>query len=162
MASKLLVKVMTPRFKIFVITAMIVFGASDHSFGQQQDAQTVLDAIMISSSIFHAQKNGFLDSKLISFNIKNGSKTVIKTIHLHGKLQTPGRTLPWIEADINYSFPGGLEPGEAKHLDLEPNMMSDWNNAEDQWMKTGVLTLTLTSIDDATGSNISRNPPPGK
>ena len=91
----------------------------------------------------------------IEFDITNASKIVFKAVVMHGVLQTPGRALPWIEADIGYRFPGGLEPGESKHLRLTPGLMSDWRHVDAAWLKTGVLTLTPSEVEDSADSKFS-------
>ena len=30
---------------------------------------------------------------------------------------SPGRSVPWLKEDFNYTIPGGLEPGEGSYVD---------------------------------------------
>ncbi len=64
---------------------------------------------------------------------------------------TPGRTLPWVDEAFNYEFPGGLEPGEERHLSLEPNAFSDWGNSDLSDRNDLVLTIVITGLEDAEG-----------
>jgi urease gamma subunit len=123
---------------------------------QSVDDVAAIKSIIISNASLHKGNNRIIDDITLSFTITNNSKVVVKSFSLHGRLQTPGRTLPWIEADANYTPPGGLEPGEKRHLDLSPNMMSDWAKAEDEWLKTGKLNLEVVSIVDSNGRTITR------
>ncbi len=123
--------------------------------GGVEDPEQILNAITINEPRLHAEKSSFMAQKIMSFTVKNGSKSVIKTLYFRAKLQTPGRALPWIETDQSYTFPGGLEPGETRHLDLAPNMFGEWGKTEDQWIKTGVFSVSVRAIDDAAGNKIT-------
>lgn len=120
------------------------------------DPAVTLSAIAITSARYHIEKSvtGFLNQKILSFTVKNGSKTVIKTLYFHAKLQTPGRALPWVESSHKYDFPGGLEPGESRRVDLDPDKFGEWGNVEPDWIKTSVLSVSVVAIDDAAGHKI--------
>jgi hypothetical protein len=131
------------------------------------DPAVTLGAISITSARLHTEKSeslnknvvGFLDRKVMSFTVRNGSKDVIKTLYFRAKLQTPGRALPWIESSHNYEFPGGLEPGESRSIDLDPDDLGEWGKVQPEWIKTGVLSISILAIDDAAGQKIEVRPP---
>ena len=108
-----------------------------------------LQQVAITNARFTFEKTGFLDQPTISFTVANKGSIPIKRIFVHGKVQTPGRAIPWVDADFNYSFPGGLEPKETKALNLSPNMFSDWGKVPKEAVKGSILDLTLTSFEDA-------------
>jgi hypothetical protein len=116
---------------------------------KRAEQQIILQSVQITNARFAYEKSGFLEQPAISFTITNGSTIPIKRIYVHGKVQTPGRTIPWVDADFNYSFPGGLEPKETKALNLSPNMFSDWGKVPKEAVKGAILDMTLTSFEDA-------------
>lgn len=93
---------------------------------------------------------------VISFTITNGSDIPLKRIFVKGVLQTPGRAVPWVSDDFNYSFPGGLEPKEKKNLNLEPNMFGEWGKVPRDAVDGAVLTLHLEKVEDASGTEIGK------
>jgi hypothetical protein len=66
----------------------------------------------------------------IIVNVRNDNTHAISRLYFHGVLKSPNRTVPWCEADFNFSPAGGLEAGETQHWTLTPNMFSgDWSGA---------------------------------
>ena len=111
----------------------------------------LLAQIEITKSHFTFEKLGFLEQPTISLTIANKSTIPIKRIFVHGKLQTPGRSVPWVERDFNYEITGGLEPQETQNLELNPNTFSDWGNVPRDAVRGAVLNLTLIAFEDAAG-----------
>ncbi|MBY0224561.1 MAG: hypothetical protein K2Q28_02000 [Hyphomicrobium sp.] len=70
-------------------------------------------------------------------------------------LETPGRSVPWLEEDFNYEISGGLEPGESQDLRLAPNRFSKWGNQDLKKRNDLVLTLTLRDVEDAAGNRVA-------
>ncbi|MCA1972035.1 MAG: hypothetical protein LDL44_04290 [Caenispirillum sp.] len=95
---------------------------------------------------------------VISFTLKNGSEVAIRRFYAMGTLQTEGRSVPWIEAGLNYEIPGGIEPGETQSFDLTPNLLSDWNKVPEEGVKTGKLTIRIVEIENADGKSIGKVP----
>lgn len=119
------------------------------------EQKTLLDRIEITKPRFTIEKEQFsLDSPRISFTIANKGIIPIKHIFVHGKVQTPGRAVPWVDADFNYEFPGGLEPKEIQALNLAPNMFSDWGKVPKDAVTGALLTLTLVAFEDSGGKRI--------
>ncbi len=113
------------------------------------EQQMMLQRVEITNARFAFEKSVFSEQPMISFNIANKGAIPIKRIFVHGKVQTPGRAIPWVEADFNYVFPGGLEPRETKGLNLSPNMLSDWGKVPREAAKGSILDLTVTGFEDA-------------
>lgn len=118
------------------------------------EAQMVLDQIEIDRARYHWRESGYLERAIISFRITNNSAVAVKRIFVDGVLETPGRSIPWVDSNFNYEFPGGLEPGEQQSLDLEPNMFGDWTNRSLQNQSDLVLTLSLMDIEGADGERL--------
>lgn len=64
----------------------------------------------------------------IALSLKNGTEHAIARVFAVGTIATPGRSVPWLKEDFNFSISGGIEPGETYDTVLEPNMFSDWGN----------------------------------
>lgn len=125
---------------------------------KQAEQQIMLQQIEITNARFTFDKTGFLEQPTISFTIANKGAIPIKRIFVHGKVQTPGRAIPWVDADFNYEFPGGLEPKETQTLNLSPNMFSDWGKVPKEAVKGSILDLTLTSFEDASEKQYGGDP----
>jgi hypothetical protein len=121
------------------------------------EQQVILQSVKVSNARFAYQKSGFLDEPTISFTISNQGTIPLKRIFMHGRVQTPGRAIPWVDADFNYEFPGGLEPKETKTLNLSPNMFSDWGKVPKEAAKGTVLDLALTAFEDASAKKYGRD-----
>jgi hypothetical protein len=115
------------------------------------EQKAVLERIEITKPRFAYRETGFLKESSISFSIANNGTIPIKRIFVHGKLQTLGRAIPWVDADFNYEFPGGIEPKEKKDMSLAPNTFSDWGKVPREAVNGAVLTLTITAFEDAAG-----------
>jgi hypothetical protein len=120
---------------------------------KQSEAQSLLQQIEITKPLFSFSK-GTIEQPVISFTISNNGTIPIRRIYVHGKLQTPARAIPWVEADFNYEFPGGLEPREAKDLVLSPNMFGDWGKVPREAVQGALLSLKLTAFEDAAQKRI--------
>lgn len=116
---------------------------------RRTEQQIIVQSVKISSPRFSYQKVGFVEQPIISFTILNEGTIALKRIFMHGKVQTPGRAIPWVEDDFNYEFPGGLEPKEKQTLNLSPNMFSDWGKVPKEAVKGAILDLSLTAFEDA-------------
>lgn len=113
----------------------------------------VLNNIIISNEKYSAPPD-FIGQREpeISFSITNSSKVAIKAIYLDGVLSSPGRSVPWVQSQVSYDLPGGLEPGETKRLDLAPNMFGDWAPKDDFVNRKDLsLKLTVANAEGADG-----------
>lgn len=122
--------------------------------------QNVFDNVHIDGARYHVSSTGYSEDPILSFTVTNGSKMPIKTLYLHGTLTSPGRSIPWVSADINYDFPGGLEAGENEHLDLAPNMFGDWK-VDDRYSRRPdlVLKLDVTNLKGADDTDLIQSDP---
>lgn len=122
---------------------------ADISARNQAEQKSLIERIEITKPRFTFEKSGFTEQPTISFTIANKGTIPVKRIFVHGQVQTPGRAIPWVEADFNYTFPGGLEPRETKELSLSPNMFSDWGKVPREAVRGAVLSLNLMALEDA-------------
>ncbi|MEX0827527.1 MAG: hypothetical protein WD005_01100, partial [Haliea sp.] len=91
-----------------------------------------INLLQVSAARFYRDRDSFSISPTIEITVRNGTGRAISRIFFHGKLQTPGRALPWAEDDFNYTIPGGLEPGESQSWKLSPGFSSKFYNVADK------------------------------
>lgn len=96
-----------------------------------QDARQRYQAVAESLARFKVvsarllQERGFLGLEAtIVLSVENKTAHPLSRAYFHGRVVSPGRSVPWIEGDFNYSIPGGLEPGERATWRLSPNMFT--------------------------------------
>src|SRR6266508_4249965 len=73
----------------------------------------------------------------------------LSRIYYHGTVTSLGRSIPWLDEDFNNEVAGGLEPGETKHLQLSPNMFSNWETRETQGRDDLVLMVRVVNAEGA-------------
>lgn len=115
-------------------------------------------AVVVSGAQFSVRRS-YIDTPVISLTIHNGSPMALRRIYFHGTLSSPGRSIPWVDDDFNYEFPGGLEPGETKQLDLEPNMFSGWGNSEFNRRDDLQVKVVVVNLEGASGEKLIKGDP---
>lgn len=93
------------------------------------------------------QERGFIGLEAtIVLTVDNGTTHPVRRAYLHGRVVSPGRSVPWIEGDLNYEIPGGLEPGEKATWRLRPNtFQGNWTSVRapsDSKMEVTPVKLT--------------------
>jgi hypothetical protein len=116
-------------------------------------ARSQLDAVNVQGARFYWAGRYFLEP-VISLSVTNNGTTAISRIYFHGKVETPGRTIPWIDEDFNYVVVGGLEPGETRRLSLSPNRFGEWGASETQGRRDLVFTVTVVDIEGPNGERL--------
>ncbi|ARN79821.1 hypothetical protein [Methylocystis bryophila] len=102
------------------------------------------------------QSYGGLEQPTITFTVKNKSAVTISKIYLTGVLKDAGRSVPLASQDFDLSVPGGIQPGEQKHFNLDASSYGDWGNVTKLALRNARFILTLTAVDDAKGVKIVR------
>ena len=92
----------------------------------------------------------------IEFNVRNQTGTAIGRIYCHGRLSSPGRTIPWADQDFNVAIPGGLEPGETKKINLRPPQNGPYGHGELKDRTDLVMEVAITDAEDAPGTRLGR------
>lgn len=121
---------------------------------EAQRQASALSGIAISEAKYGWSKSDFMSEPVIEFRIKNATGKALTRIYFHGKVTTPGRTVPWVDEDFNYTIQGGLESGEEKHLSLAPNQFGPWGSAELKKRDDLVFAMTVVNAEDASGSKL--------
>ena len=104
-----------------------------------------LGKIAVLSTRFYRDKSRFMSHAGIDLSVRNSAARAIRRLHFHGKLQSSGRALPWVEDDFTYEISGGLEPGETQSWSLTPNMMSEFYRADEH--DGAKFIVTVTDVD---------------
>lgn len=86
-----------------------------------------------------------ISQTVIDLKVRNDTGKPIKRIEFRGVYQTPGRSLPWVEANFSYEPEGGLEPGETQQWRLTPNPLNDFYDTKVR--PSAVLKLTVTDAE---------------
>lgn len=113
--------------------------------------------IAVSSPKYYTKKIFFMTNPVIDFTVTNNTGKALSRIYFHGKLITPGRSVPWIDEDFNYEISGGIENNESKHLVLNPNPYSPWTNREVESRKDTVLEIVVVNAEDASKKKIAED-----
>lgn len=118
------------------------------------DQQTVLASraslIQVTSAAFRYRESRTRREPLVELSLLNNSNTALSRLYFHGVLATPGRSVPWVDEDFNYSIPGGIEPGEPFDVTLAPSMFSEWSQAPHD-RQDMILTVSVYKAEDAAG-----------
>ena len=122
-------------------------------------APATINAIKISNQNFAFRKfdlqiYGGLQWPVISFNISNKGRVTIKQVSLRAVLKARGRSVPFAENNIDYAIPGGLAPGELRHVALDADTVGDWSSVTREIAHKAVFFLTVTSVEDAGGNKL--------
>lgn len=119
-----------------------------------EKSKELLSKIVVADPKFY-WAGDYFGKPIVDFKVTNSTGMPLSRLFFHGVVSTPGRAIPWIDEDFNYEVPGGLEPGESKHLHLAPNRFSKWGTAETEGRKDLVLTVTVTNAEDANKKEIA-------
>lgn len=111
-----------------------------------EEAKAQLATFEVSRSRFYMREKEYSYRKepIIEMTVRNGTQHPISRAYFKGTISSPGRSIPWLVEDFNYTIAGGLEPGEAQEWGLAPNMFSDWgkvNAPEDALFTVEVVRL---------------------
>jgi hypothetical protein len=85
------------------------------------EAKKQLAQFVVLRSKFSRERNyiGITEPK-IALRVRNDTGLPVSRAYFHGKVTSPGRSVPWISEDFHYTIRGGIEPGEEAEWSLEP------------------------------------------
>lgn len=119
-----------------------------------EEKRNLLAQFEVTSAEYSKKKMGWgLVNVILDLQVKNGNTQPVSRAYFHGVIQSPGRSVPWVEEDFNYQIPGGIEPGETAHWRLNPNMFSAWGTVDVP--RDAVFTVTVVRLDGADGEAIA-------
>jgi 5-carboxymethyl-2-hydroxymuconate isomerase len=120
-----------------------------------EQARKGLALYKITDSRFYKRKSGtyyITEEPYIEMKVTNGTPHAVSRAYFVGTLRTPGRSVPWLQEDFNYSIPGGMEPGESDAWTLAPNSFSEWGSVEAP--ADAVLTIETVQLDGPDGKPV--------
>ncbi len=122
-------------------------------------AAATIDAIKISNQKFAfrkyaLQKYGGLEWPIISFNVSNNGHKTLKRLYMRAYLKAPGRSVPFADQNIEYFIPGGIAPGESKHVELDAALVGDWSDVAKATAREASFFLTVTAAEDDGGNRL--------
>lgn len=97
------------------------------------------------------QRQGYIRLEaVIHLRVKNGTNHAVSRAYFTATAATPGRSVPWLDEEFNYSIAGGLEPGEQATWALEPNsFQGDWTRV--RVPKDAKFAVNVVRLDNAEG-----------
>jgi len=117
-----------------------------------EEAKSQLEAFRILRSRFYKEEEMFLTEPIIELTVRNDTEYAISRAYFRGILQSPGRSIPWLDEEFNYQIRGGIEPGETQSWRLAPNMFSEWGTVEVP--ADAILTVEVVKLDGADGQTL--------
>src|SRR5215203_3435790 len=114
-------------------------------------AKQKLAAFKVTRSRLYRDTSGFMAEPVIELSVTNGTPAAISRAYFHGVVASPGRSVPWINDDFNYSIRGGLEPVESATWKLNPNMFSEWGA---KTPSDAILTVEVVKLDGPDGKTL--------
>ena len=121
---------------------------------QSAKYKDMLKRIEITDAKYYWAEDSFIAKPVIDFKIKNNLDVAVGRVFFHGLLETPGRSIPWLDDTFNYEIKGGLEPGEQQHLRLAPNMFGNWGDEDLKGLKNTIFTVNATDAEVAGGDRL--------
>ncbi len=115
------------------------------------DARARLAGFVVERSRFSIARQTFGTQPRIQLNVVNRTESPVSRAFFRGRLQSPGRSVPWLEEEFNYEIPGGIEPGESAAWNLAPNQFSAWGTRGAQAPSDAVLTVEVLRLDGPDG-----------
>ncbi|MCE0733506.1 hypothetical protein LWH48_12030 [Halomonas sp. G15] len=103
----------------------------------------------------HLEKFAILEASLIpadpgevmstvKINVENATPHPVSRAFFHGKLLSPGRSVPWGEGEFHSSIPGGIEPGEKMDIEalvVDREFLGDAEPPDDAFLEIEVVQL---------------------
>lgn len=96
---------------------------------------------------FQKERIGYMERPVISLTVVNNTKHPVARAFFKGTLSSPGRSIPWVKDDFNYSIPGGLEPSEKANWRLGLNRFSEWGSVDAP--RDAVLSVEVVKLEGA-------------
>lgn len=105
-----------------------------------------LAKIVVNRSRFYKRPQTYgRPEPIIELSLTNGTDKAISRVYARGTIASPGRTIPWLSEEFNYSISGGIEPGEKNEISLSPNKFSDWGRVDAP--SDAVFTVEIYKVD---------------
>ncbi len=118
-------------------------------------AEELCAKFIVRRSLFRHGSGGLMGRRnSIDLVVSNETGRPVSRVYFHALLLTPGRAVPWVDDEFNYSIPGGLEPGETAEWSLRPNMFGSWGNVDEE-RNDAVLIVRTVGLDGPDGESMT-------
>lgn len=123
----------------------------EHKRRAAEQAKVELAKFTVNRSRFHLREDRYSirPDPVIELALTNGTAQAVARVFATGTIASPGRSIPWLKEDFNFSVSGGIEPGEDYETSLNPNMFSDWGNVRPP--ADAVFTVTIVELHNGEG-----------
>lgn len=114
-------------------------------------AKVELEKFVVTKSRFRMEEAEYSYRKkpVIDLAVQNGTGHPVSRAYFRGTIASPGRSVPWLVEEFNYSISGGLEPGESSDWSLAPNSFSEWGKVDAP--SDALFTVEVLRLDGADG-----------
>lgn len=120
---------------------------------QTEQAWAELEKFEVLRSRFYKREREFMGVEpIIEITVRNGTSHAVSRAYFEGTIASPGRSVPWLQEDFNYSISGGLEPGEEASWTLVPNRFSKWGTVDVP--EGAVFTAVTYRLDGPNGEKL--------
>ena len=120
-------------------------------------AQEMLDRFVIESAEYKLIDDDSLNADpVITLRVTNNTGEPVARAHFRGVLQSPGRSVPWVDETFYYTISGGIEPGETLEWNLAPDSTGPWGNPSIG--DDASLSIEVLRLDDPSGSMLWERP----
>lgn len=120
-------------------------------------AQEMLSRFEIESARYFVREESYMPgTPVIELRVTNNTGEPVSRGYFRGILQTPGRSVPWVDDTFSYSIAGGIEPGETLEWRLAPNQFGPWGNSAIP--DDAVLNVEVIRLDGPDGEALWQLP----
>jgi Ca2+/Na+ antiporter len=111
------------------------------------NAKFNLSRFVVERSRFYKYKERYREKPAIELTVRNGTDQAVARAYFKGTISSPGRSVPWLVEEFNYSIKGGLEPGEKANWRLAPNQFGEWGQVDAP--SDAIFTVDVVRLDGA-------------
>lgn len=120
-------------------------------------AQEMLSRFVVESAEYRlSEDDSSGTTPVIELRVANNTGEAVARAHFRGVLQSPGRSVPWVDETFYYTISGGIEPGETLEWSLVPDPSGPWGNPSIS--DDAVLSIEVLRLDDPSGNTLWEAP----
>ncbi|WP_404341687.1 DUF6694 family lipoprotein [Vreelandella venusta] len=120
-------------------------------------AQEMLSRFVVENAQYRLSEEGASGATpVIELRVTNNTGEPVARVHFRGVLQSPGRSVPWVNETFYYTISGGIEPGETLEWSLAPDRSGPWGNPSIS--DDAMLSMEVLRLDDPAGNTLWERP----
>lgn len=119
-----------------------------------EEARAELAKFSVQRSRFYQRERSYSyrTEPIIEISVRNDTAYPVSRAYFKGTIASPGRAVPWLVEDFNYSIAGGIEPGEEAEWVLAPNSFGAWGKITPP--EDAVFTVEVVRLDGPDGERV--------